>query len=374
MSNGPGRRLALSSLLIAGLLVGDAAGRTSRHAGPTGVQQISEPAAGWHLRYATEPAAADSIALQIIPTRGGRAWLFVTDRRRPATSLLRWNTPRWNPVGSLPEQLGQARYVDVRASASGGTVLVINHVPGKWDSSTHHLWQFSGGRWTHHRPRHLDWASDFAVVDQDDAWFAHGGDPEAPTGLAHWDGTAWRRHTPPVATDLTTVAAAGSDDVWVVDNRGWSRTLHWDGRRWRDVPFSCTPALTQHDCHVSSLASGSRNDAWAVGPNWADGGRPVVLHWSGAAWNQVKLNVNRTALAAVRTDPVGGVWIAANPAGGRPYVLNLRNGKWTRATLSRSEPSARIVDIAPAPGTTCLWVHAQYIDGPEETSLIYELQ
>jgi len=157
--------------------------------------------------------------------------------------------------------------------------------------------------------------------------------------------------------------------------------LHWDGEHWKVTPLPCTPALAQHDCHgrpfVSrlSLAAGPKNDVWAVGPGSADGARPVVLHWNGTAWKQVRLDVkHRTGLAAVRTDPVGGVWIAANPAEGTPYVLNLRDGTWTRSAPPQGKPSTRIVDIAPAPGTTRLWVHAQHGDGPKETSLIYELQ
>ncbi|WP_440099509.1 hypothetical protein [Streptosporangium sp. H16] len=382
MSNESGWRIALSALLIAGLLTGDAAGRVVRHPGPADVQRIGEPAARWHLRYATEPATAD-ITHRVVPAAGNQAWLFVTGEGRPGTSLLHWNTSGWNPVGSLPGQLKKAEYIDVSDSASGDAVLVINHVPDEWDDSTEHLWQFSGGRWTHHRPRHLDWTGDFAVVGRNDVWLAQGGGPDGPPpDMVHWDGTALRRHTPPEATDLAVVAAAGPDDVWVVDDRGWPRMLHWDGGRWSVAPLPCTPALARRGCHgrpflsrLSGLAAGSRNDVWAVGPGWADGARPVVLHWNGVAWNQVKLDVNHhTGLVAVRTDPVGGVWIAANPADGTPYVLNLRNGEWTRSALPRSGPPAHIVDIAPAPGTTHLWVQAQHGDGPGKTSLIYELQ
>ncbi|WP_433361346.1 hypothetical protein [Streptosporangium sp. CA-115845] len=379
MSNEPGWRSVLLALLTAGLLVGDAAGSAPRQAGSTGVRQIGELASHWHLRYA---AAAGDITQRIIPSTGNRAWLFTTDRRRPATSLLRWNGTSWNPVGSLPKQLRKAGYLDVSASASGDVVLVINHVPGKWDSSTEHLWQFSGGRWTHHRPRYLSWTSDFAVVDQNHAWFAQGGDPEGPPpAMVHRNGAAWRWETPPEATDLTAVAAAGPDDVWVVDHRGRPRTLHWDGRQWKDVPLPCAPALARRDCHerpllshLSSLAVRSKNDVWAVGSDWTGGARSVVLHWNGTAWSQVKINVSRTRLGTVRTDPVGGVWIAANPAEGTPYVLNLRNGRWSRSALPRGESSTRILDIAPAPGTARLWVHARHGNGPGETSLIYELQ
>ncbi|MER5648370.1 hypothetical protein [Streptosporangium sp. NPDC002524] len=383
MGNESGWRAAFSALLIAGLLAGDTAGRALRDAGPADVRRIGELTSRWHLRYAAEPAAAGATH-RVVPLAGNQAWLFVTAEGRPGTSLLHWNTSGWNPAGSLPGQLKKAGYIDVSASPSGDAVLVINHVPGEQGGSAEHLWQFSGGRWTRHRPRHLDWTGDFAVVGRNDVWLTQGGGPEGPPAdMVHWDGTALRRKTPPEATDLVAVAAARPDDVWVVDDRGWPRTLHWNGERWRVTPLPCTPAIARRDCHgrpflgrLSGLAAGLGNDAWAVGPGWADGARPVVLHWNGAAWNQVRLDVgHHTGLAAVRTDSVGGVWIAANPANGTPYVLNLRNGEWARSALPpRSGPPARIVDIAPAPGTTHLWVHAQHGDGPGKTSLVYELQ
>ncbi|MGJ6965761.1 hypothetical protein ACSDR0_28025 [Streptosporangium sp. G11] len=382
MSDGSGWRLAFLSLLVTALLVGDGAPLVPAPAGPADVRRIGGQDSHWHLRYATEAAAGD-VTQRVVPAGGDRAWLFVTDRRRSATRLLHWNATSWSPVDSLPVQLGKAGYLDVGASASGDVVLAINHVPGEGDDSTEHLWQFADGRWTHHRPRHLGWTSTFAVAGRNDAWLVQGGDPEGPPpAVVHRDGTALRWRTLPEATDLTSVAVAGPDDVWVVDHGSLPRTLHWDGRRWKAVPLPCTPALVRPACHgrpflarLSGLAARARNDVWAVGPGWADGARPVVLHWNGTAWNQVKVNVgHRTALTAVRADPVGGVWIAANPAEGRPYLLNLRDGTWTRSVLPRSGPSARILDLAPAPGTTRLWVHVRDRDGPRETSLVYELR
>ncbi|MFG1962435.1 hypothetical protein [Nonomuraea sp. NPDC049028] len=365
--------LALLSLLIPSLLGGDAAALTSRHAGPTDVQQISEPASRWHLRY-----AADDISQQIIPTTGNQAWLFVTDKGRRTTSLLHWNATSWQPVGNLPKQLRKATYIDVRASAPGDMVMVINHVQTEEDL-TEHLWQFSGGRWTYHRPRRLletQRTSDFAVLDQNHTWFAQG-DGDGGGWMVHLNGTAWRQER--LLGTLTTLAAAGPEDVWVVDQSGPPRTLHWDGKQWKDFTLPCVSSSSQHACYgraggllLSSMTARSNNDVWAVGPNWADGALPVVLHWNGTAWNQVKLTVNdHTALVAVRTDPVGGVWIAANPAQAAPYVLNLRDGKWTRSTLPPSKQPVSIVDIAPAAGTTRLWVHAKQGKG---TSAIYELQ
>nr|WP_055501391.1 hypothetical protein [Nonomuraea pusilla] len=89
------------------------------------------------------------------------------------------------------------------------------------------------------------------------------------------------------------------------------------------------------------------------------------------------LSAARTGLTAVRTDPVGGVWIAANPESGAPYVLNLRHGRWTRSTLRAAGPGERIVDVVPAPGTTRLWVQTERPapgrTGTATASVVYEL-
>ncbi|MFG1685097.1 hypothetical protein ACGFNP_33385 [Nonomuraea sp. NPDC049269] len=166
--------------------------------------------------------------------------------------------------------------------------------------------------------------------------------------------------------------AGGGALLFTTEGRrpGWSM-LRWDGSSWKSAELP-----TQFD-KVSRLEVGgspSGETIWAVGPAWADGGSPIVLHWDRTQWKQVSLNVVRTGLTAVRTDPASGLWIAANPSSGAPYVLNLRDGSWTRSTLPGAGPADRIIDIAPAPGTTRLWVRTEHQRDDKITSLVYELR
>ncbi|MFC7649387.1 hypothetical protein ACFQX6_60105 [Streptosporangium lutulentum] len=230
---------------------------------------------------------------------------------------------------------------------------------------------------------------DIAADSRDNAWFVTSVDPDGEDStVLHHSGKVWRQSTLPVRS-LAAVAATGPDDVWVVSDTQMSNEvaimLHWNAAGWQKVDHPCMVELARPSCRgrryleQMSLVAQQDGQAWAVGPAWADGGSPAVLHWDRTRWRQVDLNVVQTALTAVRIDPASGLWIAANPASGAPYVLNLRDGRWTKSTFPGGSPADRIIDIAPAPGTTRLWVHTERHDlashqrSDRRTSLIYEL-
>ncbi|MEV4571463.1 hypothetical protein AB0K12_47600 [Nonomuraea sp. NPDC049419] len=348
------------------------------------VDDAVESASRWAVRYTAQGG------VQMVATADGGALLFAAEGRRRGWSMLRWDGGSWKRAG-LPEQFGKAGRLDVAGSASGKTIWAVAAVYGAFDSVTEHLWRWSEGRWTRHLSRSAEWNQvvGMAVDSQDNAWLVTGMDPDGDSSkVLHRRGKTWRDDTPP-ARSLAGVAAARPDDVWVVTDQQMSNevaiTLHWNGTDWRKVDHPCEAGSARSLCRgrrylgQMSLAAQPDGRAWAVGPAWADGGSPVVLRWDRTQWKQVSLNVVQTALTAVRTDPASGLWIAANPASGAPYVLNLRNGRWTRSTLPGGSPADRIIGIAPAPGTARLWVHIERHDlignqpGHEKTSLIYEL-
>lgn len=343
-----------------------------------------ESALRWTLRYTGQGG------LRMVSTAGGGASLFAMEGRRPRWSMLLWDGTSWKRAG-LPEPFGKAGRLDVASSASGKTIWAAAAAYGTYDSVTEHLWQWSEGRWTRHLSRSAEWNQvvGIAVDSQDDAWLVTGMDPDGDSSkVLHRSGKIWRDDTPP-ALSLARVAAARPDDVWVVTDQQMSNevaiTLHWNGTDWKKVDHPCMAESARSSCRgrhylsQMSLAAQPDGHAWAVGPAWADGGSPVVLHWDRTQWKQVSLNVVQTALTAVRTDPASGLWIAANPASGAPYVLNLRDGRWTKSTLPGGSPADPIIDIAPAPGTARLWVQIERHDlvgnqrGDKKTSLIYEL-
>ncbi|SDI87370.1 hypothetical protein SAMN05421869_107325 [Nonomuraea jiangxiensis] len=298
--------------------------------------------------------------------------------------MLRWDGTSWKR-STPPKQFDKAWSLEVGGSPSGETIWAAASVAhGDEDASTEHLWRFSDGRWTHQFSRDATWTGviDIAVSSRDDAWFVTSMDPDgAPSAVLRWDGRALRYQEGPGEFDMTAVAAAGPNDVWVVSRRQGPRTLHWNGAAWKEVDHPCVAESVRSPCrgrrHLAWMSLTAQPDgrAWAVGPASADGGSPIVLHWDRTRWTQVSLNVVQTGLTAVRTDPVSGLWIAASPASGAPYVLNLRDGRWTRSTLPGGGPADRIIDIAPAPGTTRLWVHTvrRELAGDKEVRTVYEL-
>jgi hypothetical protein len=119
------------------------------------------------------------------------------------------------------------------------------------------------------------------------------------TLIEQWDGAAWHLvatttpPTPPTTISLSSVVALSPSDVWVV---GYNRTprqegritlvQHWDGTQWSTVP---NPNPTQPNYFDLSVAAVGSNDVWVVGQfyNAADRLLPLAERWDGTAWKIV---------------------------------------------------------------------------------------
>jgi hypothetical protein len=179
--------------------------------------------------------------------------------------------------------------------------------------------------------------------------------------IMHWDGSAWSvvagpALDPSLKSNLVSVAAIGSDDVWAVgytirdDTRGIPSTgkalaIHWDGKSWSAVPL---PDVGD-GAILASIAAASTGDVWAVGtyfetstegatatptmtpglPSPIDTSQPGIaggnatkppppshslsLHWNGVAWRQVaipddKVTPQQSGLLDVAVLSSGDVW------------------------------------------------------------------
>ncbi|MEU8245741.1 hypothetical protein [Nonomuraea sp. NPDC048916] len=368
----------VSMCALAADTASDGGGGTAGHA--------VESSSRWTLRYTVHGYDRD-VPLWLVPAAGGGASLFVRKRAALGWSMLRWDGTSWKRAG-LPAQFGKTWGLEIGASPSGETIWAATSVPhGEYDDTTDHLWQLSDGRWTHRSAENaiVNGVSDIAVDTRGDAWFMTGYDPEGGgSNVLRWSGNTLRVQAPPSGPILTGITAAAPDDAWVLNQEERERTWHWNGASWTDVPYPCAMGSPRPPCrgraYLQRLSLAARPDghAWAVGPDWADGGSPVVLHWDRTRWEQMSMDLVRTGLTTVRVDPVGGLWIAARPASGTPYVLNLRHGRWTRFTLREGDPAEYITDIAPVPGTTRLWVQTKRQDptgppGGPVTARVYEL-
>ena len=113
------------------------------------------------------------------------------------------------------------------------------------------------------------------------------------TLVTHWDGQRWTRLPSPSGAGqinrLNAVAAVADDDVWAVGASGAEMLIeHWDGRSWS---VSARPDGGLANTWLNGVAARARDDAWAVGESGQgqSAPRPLMLHWTGTAWQQVAL-------------------------------------------------------------------------------------
>lgn len=341
--------------------------------------RVEEAKATWRLTHTGRGADGWMAA-----TGPKEAWLIVQhEPLAPSWSIMRWDGTSWLPA-VLPKGFKWV-YSAMFATSPTGDDL--------WLFGGDRPWQRVEGRWVA-RP----WSSRYtrasvAVASRNEVWIAETGDPDSYVGaaLSRWDGASWRRVPKPDPFDdyalVEHVVAAGPGELWgLVADQGMIRVIRRDGSRWALLPSPSMPVPSspaRRGCEhqptpalrVKALAAAARNEAWAladieVKPSGSCGSgasaRQAVLHWNGTSWQQANLPLGSTTLTSIRADKVGGVWIGANPDRGRPYVLNLRKGRWTRSIL----PRGHVGRIEPIPGTTGLWVLAR--EG-SNTFLTYEL-
>ncbi|MFE6285819.1 hypothetical protein [Streptomyces sp. NPDC057877] len=149
--------------------------------------------------------------------------------------------------------------------------------------------------------------------------------------VQHWDGEAWRLVRVPGASSLmvNSVAAVADDDVWVSGYTAEDQPamLHYDGRSWSRVAVPYDGVNGE----LIDLEARGAGDVWAAGRKLDDDedrGHALVAHWNGRAWQQVSAPASAGRVKDLALAP-GGVTVAGEQADGRPYVMRLRDGRWS---------------------------------------------
>jgi hypothetical protein len=207
------------------------------------------------------------------------------------------------------------------------------------------------------------------------------------TLILYWNGTAWSQVASPspgsADNELSGVWAISAKDVWAVgedDNgppAGNSLILHWNGKRWTQVP-SPDPAYTNQ---LEAVTATSATSAWAVGmasSQTARAASPLILHWNGTAWTQAAaphLQGTRGELFGVDATSAGDVWAAgdvSDSTGQQTLILHWNGTAWTRVP-SPSPGSSRNFDslhgVAAASAANA-WATGNTSNGPSTQSLI----
>ena len=231
------------------------------------------------------------------------------------------------------------------AGASDAWAVGINHGKQSTSSVIQH-WDGRSWQAVPNIPAGTLW--NVRAISADDVWVLGGSEDKKFLAL-HWDGHTWTRTdvpSPPAGDGLETitvrdVAAVAGNDVWAVGCRmaggpGLPTTgllVHWDGRKWSNVPLPQIPENGFGMCTVS-VAARSSNDVFVSGEVYngpSGGSRYFARHWDGHQWTDVEtLSNGRPGLTMRVVSVDGDVWAIGGIASttgssGREAILS----RWT---------------------------------------------
>ena len=141
--------------------------------------------------------------------------------------------------------------------------------------------------------------------------------------IMHWDGEEWTRVDAPRSDDyrdLQNVSALALDDIvasgrYCFAEQCIAQTIDWDGEEWT--------AVEEEPLSLVQQVGGATDDALAIG-NSAPFEHPLVQHWDGTSWEDVRLprsapgELLLSDLSVLRS---GRGWVAANARGLRDRYL-----------------------------------------------------
>jgi hypothetical protein len=236
-----------------------------------------------------------------------------------------------------------------------------------------------------------------AASSATDVWAVGGwGDPATSafgTLIEHWNGDSWTivpSPSPGFSALLNGVAALSATDVWAVGvyassyhHIGLSRTLvlHWNGTAWKRVS-SPHPGPTKYPYSrysgsgLSGLAAVSPRSVWAVGfyrrlRHHGPNSQPLILHWNGTTWRQVRSpafgGANR--LAAVAAVGRNNVWaVGSHNNYSQPLVEHWNGHAWW--FVPRSPPGAGWLSSLAVVAGSGIWAVGGYSDQCPYNSLL----
>ncbi|MFC5744444.1 hypothetical protein [Actinomadura rugatobispora] len=363
-------RLTLSGALAAGVLAAAGlvspaaaspaappavAARTALLGTPGDLRRVSLPFF-WPNNYLYDVSAASPDSVWIAGTQGE---LVVpgpipgTGRTIPGNPVVRrWKDGGWveYPLGGLP---------------SHATIIGVDAVAPEdvWISGTKHVTEnshqpyvarFTGSAFTQVALPPGTTAA-HVQADASGVWLS------TATDLYRWTDGTWAHLTAlPELRWQHTLRVRSADDIWLFGEvSDYSDTLeaaHWDGTSWTRSTLH-QPGRFGTITDVLPLPSG---EAWAVGVNWSDGGgRPILLHWDGTAWESVPVPAGLNSLGSIVRAPDGTLW-ANGHAGDQPAapgLIRYRGGAWERvptpAVPNRSNVHVDALTVDPVSGA--LW-------------------
>lgn len=137
-----------------------------------------------------------------------------------------------------------------------------------------------------------------AGTGSNDVWAVGTQNYPGPGVIEHWDGSQWTYTQLNITADLRSVAALGPNDVWAVGEASTGSvgdktlTLHYDGTRWRHVKSPSPLHVHYEDQNwLTAVIPIASNDVWALGvtrdTDYGILDQPLSLHWNGKKWKVV---------------------------------------------------------------------------------------
>jgi hypothetical protein len=224
-----------------------------------------------------------------------------------------WDGSSWQQVAMPTPNVAEKFGFTAMAAISATDVWAVGwHGRRQFKSERPLIEHWNGSAWKivpHPSPGWNSFLNGVAAVSPRNVW-AVGAYSAAPyryndrTLVLHWNGTTWKRipsphpGVRPVGSSLSGVAVVSAKNIWAVGSYSprapssghhtLTLVLHWNGKKWRQVP-STNPAGNSGFNVLYGVAALGRNDVWAVGGSWNSQfqGPPLVEHWNGHSWRTV---------------------------------------------------------------------------------------
>jgi hypothetical protein len=200
--------------------------------------------------------------------------------------------------------------------------------------------------------------------------------------LEHRAGGGWRvvdgAPLDPEYGALYGIAAIAPDDVWAVGFQGnpffTTLTEHWDGSRWSKVP-SPSPGVY---AALYAVSANGPDDVWSVGyQRTGDRYLTVTLHWDGASWSQVT-SPNPSSISfmkgvvAAGPDLAWAVGYSESMGSSRPFVERWDGSSWTIVSSPSIVAEYSELDSVAATSATHAAAVGWHDDGSGDSSPIVE--
>ncbi len=270
---------------------------------------------GWVVYDSPDPGQTNLLT-GVTATSASDAWAVGYAYNANAQQFIimqHWDGASWSAVASpnpgTAEACGNAFYAGNELAAvdaiSPNDLWAVGNICGPGTARTLAM-HWDGNGWSvvpspNSGPGDDSELSSVSAVASDDVWavgdYQVAFEYEWETFIEHWDGTAWSIVPSPnpagsTTTYLTGVSALSANDVWAVGHsHGGARPLieHWDGTAWSIVP---APYATGSDFNsLYSVKAIAPDDVWAVGfqnvNSAGQNGQGLILHWDGTAWTAV---------------------------------------------------------------------------------------